>query len=484
MEKKVIKNYVYNVLYQLLILIIPLITTPYISRTLGAESIGAHSYTNSIVQYFVLFAGLGMSMYGQREIAYHQTDKKANSKTFFEVTEIKTLTVIVVALVYILAIRLFDNDVYKKLLYIQIINIISVFFDISWFFQGLEDFKKVLIRNFVIKVAGTVFVFAFIHNPGDVYKYALILSLSTALGNLSLWPYLRNNIESVPFLSLSPFKNIKTVLELFAPMIATSVYNVLDKTMIGVITGSDRQNGYYEQTTKIISVILVVVTSLGTVLLPRMSSSYKEGNMSAFKNEVDSAYRYVILISCALCFGIISCSDNLITWFLGEDFTYVSVLVKVYAIVILLIPLSNIAGAAILTPIGEQNKGTLAVTLGAIVNFISNIILIKRYGAYGAAVATVLAEVIVTLLHFYYIRDYIKKKELTVFTIRYLLAASVMSACIYFITPYFKGLGVDRIGLSLVQMLTGAIVYISIALLIYKEKMLKDITGMIKKNGE
>lgn len=474
LETKVIKNYLYNVMYQVLVIIVPLITTPYIARTIGANGVGAYSYTNSIVSYFVLFAGLGMSMYGQREIAYHQSDIDRNSTVFFEIVILKLLTVIASLTIFNIFILLVINQDHKNLYYVQEINIVAVFFDIAWFFQGKEDFKRTVIRNILVKAISVICIFTFIHTKDDVYKYALIMGLATLIGNVSLWPYLRKNIQYIKYKKINPFHNIRTIVELFIPMVATSVYNVLDKTMIGTITHSNFENGYYEQTTKIISVLMVIITSLGTVLLPRMAATFKNGKKDEFTKQVDSAYKFVIFISCPMCFGVIACSTNLVKWFLTPEFNYVSILLKIYAIVLLLIPLSNIAGAAVLTPIGKQNKGTKAVLLGALVNFVANIILINCFKSAGAAIATILAELAVTVTHFYYIREYISFRNLIRYFINHIIVSFAMMVVIVEITKLIEQIVTKPFFISLIQILIGALFYITVVTFVLKDRVIRN----------
>ena len=193
MKKSIAKNYIYNLIYQMLTILLPLITTPYLSRVLGAEAIGIYGYTISIVTYFILFGTLGVSMYGQREIAYYQNDRKKKSKIFWELFFIKLITTILSMIVFGL---IFCIDRYYSFYYrILLLEFVANIIDISWLYQGEENFKSIVFKNGVIKLISIACIFLFIKSPSDVWKYILIYCLSTLVGNASLWINLKRDID-------------------------------------------------------------------------------------------------------------------------------------------------------------------------------------------------------------------------------------------------------------------------------------------------
>ena len=188
MKKSVVKNYMYNLVYQILILILPLVTTPYLSRVLGSDGVGIYSYTYAIVTYFVLFGSLGISLYGQREIAYAQDRPRKRKKIFFELIIIRFITVLIAAIVFFL--WFVKGDQYQTYYMILLIELFATAFDISWFFQGIEEFKKTVLRNVLVRIVSVSLVFVFVKTSEDLWKYILIYSLGDFLGNLLLWFYL------------------------------------------------------------------------------------------------------------------------------------------------------------------------------------------------------------------------------------------------------------------------------------------------------
>ena len=272
MKKSVTKNYIYNLAYQILIIILPVITTPYISRVLGVENIGIYSYTLSISAFFILFGSLGIALYGKREIAYMQKDKKRYTIAFWEILILRVITMSISLLIFGLTFA--RNGEYQNYFKILILEIIANCIDISWFFQGLEEFKKTVIRNMIVKIVSVVCIFVFVKTREDLTKYFIIYVLSMLIGNGSLWLYLPRFLTKVKLNELNVKKHFKPTFSLFLPQIATEIYTILDRTMIGLIVNDKSEVGFYDQSQKIIKMLLTLITSLGTVMLPRIANNF------------------------------------------------------------------------------------------------------------------------------------------------------------------------------------------------------------------
>ncbi len=298
------RNYIYNIIYQISVIIMPLITTPYISRVLGANNIGIYSYTLSIVTYFSMFATLGVSTYGQLEIATYRDNKEKRSKVFWEIVMARMITTITIIVIY--SVFIFFQPKYRIIYLILSLNIFGGMVDISWYFQGLEMFKLTAMRNTVIKIVGTILIFMFVKNQNDLLKYCLILQGIYFIGNLSLWKYLNKEIKIVHLEWINIVKHWKKSIIYFIPTMATSAYTVLDKSMIGWITNSEMQNGYYEQAHKIEQVIVAIVTSLGTVTMPRVAYLLKEKKEDEAKGIINNAIEFVVFLSVPMMFRIIN----------------------------------------------------------------------------------------------------------------------------------------------------------------------------------
>lgn len=467
-RKSIKKNYFFNLAYQVLSLITPLLTTPYISRVLGPEKIGVSSYTASIVAYFTMFAALGLNIYGQREIAYSQGDKHKQSIRFWEIEIFRLITVGSSTCIYLFFVFWYGS--YINIFLIQTLLIINVFLDITWFFQGNEDFKSVVVKNILVKLIGIILIFAFVKTSDDLILYVAIHVATTFLGNLFLWFGIKDKIEVVKLSELKPFENIRTYFELFITIIAGQVYNVLDKTMLGAITGNTVENGYYEQTTRIINLCIAIITSLGPVLLPRVATAFANKQKSVIKDTVNRAYHFVFMMSCPICIGVIATSSFLVPWFFGPEYEKVRLLLKIYALVLLIIPLSNTAGYAVLNPTKQHNKGTVAICCGAVTNLLLNSILIPRLASVGASIATVVAESMVTLVYFYYIREYVNFGHLLKLWVKYFSSAILMGIVVLIAGKALESVGVNYFVITFLQVIIGIIFYGALLLFIIKDE--------------
>lgn len=474
-KKSVTKNYIYNLFYQVLIIIVPLITTPYLSRVLGAEAIGIYSYTLSIATYFVLFGSLGVAMYAQREIAYVQNEKKERSKIFFEILIMRFITLGISLIIFYLGFCM--NGEYNFYYKILLLEIVANSIDISWFFQGLEEFKKTVIRNMLIKLLSVICIFIFVRETNDLYKYFFIYVFSNFFGNVSLWFYLPKYLQKINFKELEILKHLKPTLSLFIPQIAVQIYTVLDKTMIGSIVEDKSEVGFYEQAQKIVKVLLTIATSLGTVMVPRMANTFANGDKEKLKEYMNKSFKFILLLAFPLMFGIISISAKFVPIFYGDGYEKVTILINVISPIILMISLSNVIGTQYLLPTKKQKKYTISVTTGAIINFILNLIFINLWESVGASIATVIAETTVTGIQFYLIRDEVKIKDVLKMAKNYFIASFVM-----FIISITLGYVINNNLVSIVlQILISGFIY-GILLLIMKDSMILEGINLFKRN--
>lgn len=465
MSKSVSKNYIYNVSYQLLLLITPFITTPYLSRVLEPVGIGTYSYTYSIVSYFILLASLGVADYAQREIAYEQDDPHLQSRTFYEVNCIRFLLVGLSLCVYYFVVSSFSGD--HLIYWYQALNIIAVLFDISWFFQGLEEFGKIVLRNFIIKFVSIVLIFVLIHEPSDLNKYVCLIGMMNVFSGLSIWLYLPKYLVSVPRREIKPFRNFSIIIQMFLPQIAIQIYTVLDKTMIGVMTGSPLENGYYEQAEKVVKMSLTIVTSLGTVMLPRIAYAYAHKDYETIRTSMMRSYRFVWFLTVPMFCGFIAVSNNFVPWFFGPGYDKVVPLMQILSGLVIAIGLSNVTGIQYMLPTNQQNKLTLTVVCGAVVNFALNLFLIPMLQSIGAAIASLVAEITVTVVQFYIVRNVFSITAIGRLSIKYLFSGLIMFAVTCLLSIYLK----PSIIHTFITIAAGCLIYAGI-LLLTKDSML------------
>jgi len=461
------KNYIYNVAYQIVVLIIPLITIPYISRVLGSAGVGTNAYTYSIIQYFVLFGTIGISLYGTRAIAYVRDNKEALSHTFWGIFILKIITTLTAYGVFVLFLNMIGE--YQSIFAFQSIYILAAAVDITWLYMGLEDFKKTVIRNLIVRITGVFLIFIFVKTSSDLWKYVLILSASQLIGHLTLWFYLPSTVSKVKLKWQEIRKHFLPSIQLFIPQIAIQVYVVLNKTMLGYFSNMD-EVGFFDNSDKIVKVVLAVVTATGVVMLPRVANTFAKGEMSKVRNYLYQSFDFASYLSFPMMFGLAGIATEFTPWFFGPGFSKTSTLICVISPVIVLIAWSTVLGQQYLMPVGKVNGYTSSVCLGAIVNFTLNLLLIKPFLSVGTAIATVIAECVVTLVQMYWVRREIGLKTLLAPIWKYFVAGSVMYVLIRSI-GILLGYGAIT---TLIQIVIGAITYF-VLLFFLKSEMNKKL---------
>ena len=472
MKKSIAKNYIYNLIYQMLTILLPLVTTPYLSRVLGAENIGIYGYTISIVTYFILFGTLGVSMYGQREIAYKQSDKVARSKAFWEIIILRTITLsISILLFYLIYGRTGEYAVYYRILIIQLV---ANLFDISWLFQGIEEFDKTVVRNLIVKLLSLVLIFVVIRTPDDLWKYFAIFVGAELLGNMTLWLYLPKYLEKIYIKEMQFKKHIKPIMSLFVPQIAIQIYTVLDKTMIGKITGDMVEVGYYEQAQKVVKATLTILTALQTVMNSRIANAYASKNEKEVRECLEKSFNFVWILAIPIVFGLIAVAPKFVPWYYGEGFDGVTPILIATTPILIATGLNGITGIQYLVQIGKQKIFTMSVVIGAITNVILNMILIRYIGGIGAAISSVIAELVIFLVQLKYFKEQFSLGEILKLGIKCIISGAVMFVIVKLLTDM---LPISIIN-TIIEVIVGGIIYI-IMLSILKYSFLTDIYNQV-----
>lgn len=454
MAKSIKRNYIYNATYNVLLVLTPLITTPYTARVLQADGIGISSYAASIVQYFSLLAVLGTGSYGSREIAYCRDDLDRRSEIFWETQFLRMINTAVSLTLYLIVTGLYMRS-YKLIFYIYALNILGVVCDVSWFFVGLEEFGKIVFRNLVLKVIDIAFVFLFIKAKSDLPLHIFGASAFAIIGNIAMWGYLPSYIKKPALKSLRPYRNIKTVMSLFLPSVAIQVYTVLDKSMLGMLAKDSFENGYYEQALKVSRIVLALVTSLAGVMIPRIGYLFGKNDREQISRYMYRSYNFVWCFALTFCLGVIGISDNFVPWFFGEGYDKVAGLLKISSFLILAIGINNATGVQYLIPTRRQHLFTFSVVIGAAINFFMNIILIRMYKSYGAVFASVLAETVIALVQFYMVRAEISFARVMKSGLNYFISGGAMLAVLMFMNRILTPSAVH----TFMMVVAGAAVY-------------------------
>ncbi len=384
------KNFAYNVAYQLLLLVLPLITTPYISRVLGSGGLGTYTYTYTIANYFLLAGMLGVKNYGNRSIAAVREDKELLGRTFWEIYSLQFLCSAAALAVYLGYVFLSAGE-NRPIALLQAVFVLSGLLDISWFFFGLEKFRITVTRNVVIKLATLAAMFLFVRRREDLWIYTLIMALGTALSQGYLWFFVGKlaGWRRPPRKALG--RHLVPELMLFVPILAVSLYTMMDKVMLGAMSGM-AQVGYYEGASKILNIPMGVITALGTVMLPRMSSLAAKGQVRESGRYIRGSMVFAMFLASGMMFGIAGIAGGFVPLFLGREFSSCVSLIRWLAPTVPLIAWANVLRTQYLIPNHEDKSYLLSVALGAAVNLLVNALLIPRLQALGAVIGTLCAE--------------------------------------------------------------------------------------------
>ncbi len=473
-QQSIKKNYVYNVAIQLFSLLAPFLTTPYVSRVLQVETIGYYSYANSIATYFSLFAALGIGAYGAREVSMERGNRQRCTELFWELTGIRAVTTAVSGVLYLVAV--FINGVNIGIYIACGVTLLSVAVDFTWFLQAMEDFRALMLRNFAMKSLSVVLIFTLVRHREDLMLYILIQTGSTLLANLMTLPQLHRYLGSPRGFHLCFRPHFRQILIYFIPTVASSVYTVLDRTMIGVITRSNVENGCYEQAHKVINILLTVITSLNVIVGMRTTYLFGQGQDDSIRAYIKKTFRFMSLVSMPMMFGLVGCARVFVPLFFGEGYDKVAPVLMLSSPIVFMIGISNIIGTIYLTPSGQRARSNRVIVAGAAVNFFLNLLLIPRFSSYGAVVASLAAEGVIALLYIRLIRAYISLWDIFRAAIKYALLSGIMLAIVCLI-------GVGRRGMPVLiaQVSAGAAVYIAGLLLTRDEIVFEELYKLKQK---
>lgn len=467
------RNYIYNLTYQIFAILIPLVTSPYLARILQPDGIGAYSYANSITTYFSLIAVLGTSTYASREIARIRDESKKVDQLYWEIVIFRVITTIFSLLLYCLVIYFSGYDF---LLYFACsFSILTVAVDSGWYFEANEKFKVLVAKDFIVKIISLVLIFTLVKQKNDLLIYILIQTVGIFIPNLCLTLYLLSKHRNVSFSNLHFKKHLKETLIYFIPSIASSIYTVLDKTMIGLIVNDNNENGYYDLAYKIYMIVLTMITSLTTVISARASFLFGKGELEEVKGILYKSLNFLGILVIPAIVGIFICTDNFVLWYYGETYTKVASLIKCLSPLLLIIGISNILWGGYLTPVGKKEISAKTIVIGSIVNLCCNLILIPKFGSYGATVGSIIAEGVITSIYIYFTYKFISYKKAFSKYYTYIIAALIMGICVYLIGL----LNINRILITICQLFFGCIIYFVILLLFKNEDVLNILKNVI-----
>lgn len=468
---KVIKNYLYNLSYQILTIILPIITVPYVTRIFTSEDLGNYGFYNSIVSYSSLFAMLGIGIYGTKQIAAARNV----SSTFWNIYAIQLTAGILALFVYVITLVSIPKMSGMVPIILGIV-LLTKMIDISWLFTGKEDFKKITLRNTMVKVAGVISIFTFIKSSEDLYLYIFLIVIFDFLGQFVMWIPAKKFIKRPSFDTKIIKKNLHPIVLLFLPQVAISLYVVLDRTLLGLL-GSYSDVGIYEQGQKLTSILLTVVSSLGAVMLPRVANLLSERKEKEAQNMVRFSFILYNLIIFPMIFGLIAINEVFVKLFLGQNFQDVKYVLYIIVFNIMFIGWTNILGYQVLVVRNKNKEFMLSTTIPAVVSVAVNITVIPFFGYIGASITSVVVEFLVFAIQWYYSRNIINKNLLFNKDLAKIICSSLVMFGVVMLCKIM--LGFDGIVGLVIYLVVGGISYLAMIFLL-KTVNIREMKGMLK----
>ena len=471
MEIKSVKlNFILNAVRIFLGTFFILITTPYVTRVLGAENLGKVDYVTSIIQYFILFTALGVPNYGIREIARTRDSEYERTKVVLELGIILVVTTIFGYIILFFLLNKISN--FKEIKTLILIMSTWILFNnigFEWFYQGIENQIYITVRFIMIRLVVIVLMFLFVKSSNDYYIYGVIVVLMNSGSNILNLINIRKYLlfKDIKLKDLNIFRHLKPVLIIFAASLSISIYLQLDVVMLGNI--NDEIVAYYTVPNKLIRLVMILITALGTVLVPRISNCIKNKDVENYKKYINLSLKYILMISIPSLVGIFLLADNIIYIMAGEKFLQSILTMRILVFILFIVGLAYFLGFQILYPHGLEKYYTYSVTIAAIINFIFNYIMIPRYYQNGAAIGTIIAELTGVIIMLYFTRNYLKDIEFySLKNLKYFISAGIMGIFILII----KTLNLSNLLTMLVAISLGSIIYFLILFLLKEDIMI------------
>ncbi len=472
MNRTIVKNSLYNVLYRCLNIVFPLITSIYIARILMVESIGKVAAAQNLVSYFTMLASMGIPTYGIKTIAQYKVKSKESSKAFTELFIINGILSIICSIIYFLIIMTVSHYAHDRFLYaVTGINILFNIINVDWFYQGVQEYKYIALRSMAIKIISVLALFAFVKTSEDYIIYAFISSAALVGNYVFNIVRIRKYVQLV-FSKLRFKEHIRHIITLSMASIAAEVYVLADTTMLDYMCGSETV-GYYNMSMRIIKIVRGLVIAVAAVFLPQFSALYIRNRVEEFHHLINRGLYVIAGLSIPIAIGIIMTADDIILMMFGSEFQKSILTTRILAVSIISVAFSSFVGMQVLVTIGKEKITTLSTFVGAAVNIILNYFLIRVLLHNGAAIASAITEMVVTIIQLMLARSYIPFR----FKIhKIIISAFTMALCVgaikYIINPMLLRL--------VCEVLVGVIVYVGILMLL-KDQFVLEAINLIKK---
>lgn len=457
MGRSIKKNFIYQSAYQIVLIVVPLVTTPYLSRVLGPDQIGVFSVTQAITNYFVMFAMLGMSSYGVRAISMCRDDRQKRSRTFCSAFAAQLITSSIALVVY-LGYTAFITEGGLLVCLLWGLWVLSCLFDITWLFFGVEEFKMPTIRATVTRLVGLVVILLFVKNPDDLWIYVLSISGMFLANQLLLWPFVKRYVSFVKVTGKEVLSHILPSARLLIPAIAISLYTTMDKILVGGVSGMV-QAGFFEYSEKLARMPTTVITAMGTVMLPRMAAMISAGKGEESVRLLGRSIDVMLAMAMLFCFGIIGIANDFSIIFLGSDFASCAPIMAILAVSIPIISITNVLGRQYLVPYQKDNQFVISVCCGAAANLVLCVFLLPPLGALGAGIATLVAEFVVLLAQWVFVRGKLPLLKWVIRALPYAGMGLVMMLVLFFVSNELNSIMAPSAIMLAIEVVVGLVVY-------------------------
>lgn len=470
--KRTLLNIIYNAIYQIFLVLVPLITVPYLSRVLGAKTYGIYSSVNNTTQFLMVFCTLSISYIGMRTISRTRAyaGPEELTEAFWGLWYFQALASLVTIIIVVAIATIFHIQYWNYLL-LMVPYLISAQIDITWFFQGLADFGKVVLRNTIVKLTSIVLILWLVKNPGDLWKYLLIMSLTTMLGSMVFWLSIGTYVGKPVRHFYRYHETLRAIVTLLIPQIATQIYTSLDKPLLGYFQTST-QVAYYDNAQKISNMVLGVITSISLVIMPKMASEGEAAQKQVLKKSLEAT----TMLGTLFAVVIMANTKEFVPFFFGKEFIPMTPLMFFFTLTIIMIPMGGVFANQFALANNRDRDYAIPVVIGAFLEVGLCALLDRSFGAAGAMVAILVTEFIVLLLRLRIVRDGYDFKAAFVDVPKYFLVAGVTLALGMFLPQILSSAFLNMTLKSIIMI----IVYLALMFLM-KLDFNQDIIKLVRR---
>jgi O-antigen/teichoic acid export membrane protein len=430
------KNLFFQVTYQIIILLIPLLTAGYVTRTLGDTNLGNYSYVNSIAYYFIVFSMLGISTYGQRTIASAKSNNNELRKQFWSLFYVHLVSSIIAIVAYLLFVTFFVKE-NQLMYYIESFFVLSALFDITWLFSGLENFQSVVIKNLFIKISSVICLFAFVHSKDDILVYIWISSLSTFLGNLLLWPQALRAVKPIKVTFKDCLCHLKPILLFFSIAVAVALYTVFDKTLLGIFDTKE-DVAYYDYADKIIQIPKGIMGAITTVMMPRSCALATENNTNEAKKYIRYSMMIISLLGFGSMFGLLAIGQNLTIVYYGDEFAKSGDMLLWMSPLPYIVCMGSVFLQQYMIPQKMDKAYTIIIFANSMINLILSCAFLSVLGAYGVILGTLAAELFGMIVELCVSKKVVSFKDVLISGLPFILIGFLMYCLIELLQECFS----------------------------------------------